>query len=99
MHFLRECAVIERRKCAGLAAQLSARFYFQMAVIWFTDHFFINYWPQKSFSLTMFLLNPNSSNINANGVWCSLVQYLEFLLLKKIAQLFDFFFQQPDHFF
>jgi hypothetical protein len=69
---------VRMRKCEGLAAQ--------MAVIWFTDHFFYSYWPQKSFSLTTFLLNPNSSNINANGV-C----FETFLLLKKIAQLFRFF--------
>jgi hypothetical protein len=49
---------------------------------------FLNiYWPQKSICLTKFLFNPNSSNINANGVWCSQVQDLDFLLLKKIAQL------------
>jgi hypothetical protein len=81
-----------------LAAQrewASARFTFKMAVFWFTDHFFCNYWPQKSICLTKFLLNPNSSNINAIGVWCSLVQralahFQTFLLLKKIAELLDF---------
>jgi hypothetical protein len=51
--------------------------------------------PQKFFSLTKFLLNPNSSIINAIGVWCSLVQralahFQTFLLLKKIAQLLGF---------
>jgi hypothetical protein len=59
---------------------------FKMAVIWFTDNFFYDYWPQKSSSLTTFLKNPNSSHTNANGVWCSLVQ-------EKIAQVFEFFCQ------
>jgi hypothetical protein len=40
--------------------------------------FFNNYWPQKSFCLTKFLLNPNSSIINAIGVWGWLVQKLEY---------------------
>jgi hypothetical protein len=31
--------------------------------------FFNNYWPQKSFCLTKFLLNPILSNINAIRVW------------------------------
>jgi hypothetical protein len=39
--------------------------------------FFNNYWPQKSFSLIKFLLNPNLSNINEIGVWHCLVQKLE----------------------
>jgi hypothetical protein len=39
--------------------------------------FFNNYWPQKLICLTKFLLNPNSSNINAIGVWHCLVQKQE----------------------
>jgi hypothetical protein len=74
--------------------------------------FFYNYWPQKSFSFTKFLLNPNLSNINAIGVWCSLVQralahFQTFLLLQKIAEILDLIEKlkiadlspQPDHFF
>jgi hypothetical protein len=66
-------------------------------------------------SLTTFLLNPNSSYFNANGVWCSLVQsgagsrffaaekncstFWIFLLAKNELLKKAGLFPQPDHFF
>jgi hypothetical protein len=64
-----------------------------MAVFWFADHFFYNYWPQKSFCSTKFLLNPNLSNINAIGVWCCLVQKLEDASPHAFRHLFTFLFK------
>jgi hypothetical protein len=54
---------------------------------------FYNYWPQKSFCLTKFLLNPNLRNINGIGVSHCLVQKLEDASPRAFRHLFTFLFK------